>query len=322
MSGSRRGSLIAATWLIGLGVVFLVHQAVGRSWSETWPLFLILVGVASVVSTAVSWRPSFGGLWDFTWPIAWVVVGGILLASTTGNLGQGPAELFESYWPWALVVLGAWFLVGAVMPGGPRLEELLAVPLRGASAAGVRVKFGAGTLSATTAAPGHLVDGEFKGGVVVREEGLGRLELTQDTSRGLPWLDRESSWAMGLTAEVPLDLRLEVGAARTTLDLADLKVRHLEIQTGASETRVRLPRAAGATEVKTELGAASLTLEVPEGVAARIRAKMALGSTQIDEARFPRVGDVYQSIDYATAVNRVDIDAQGGIGSLRITGGA
>ena len=54
----------------------------------------------------------------------------------------------------------------------------------------------------------------------------------------------------------------------------------LDLQTGASETRVRLPKAAGMTQVKTGHGAASLTLEVPAGVAARIRTRMALGSSR------------------------------------------
>jgi hypothetical protein len=48
---------------------------------------------------------------------------------------------------------------------------------------------------------------------------------------------------------------------------------------------------------------------------------MALGSTQIDEARFPRIGDIYQSLDYATAENRVDMDIQAGVGSLRVIAG-
>jgi hypothetical protein len=321
VTGPRRGSLIGATWLIGLGIVFLVRQATDLPWTQAWPMFVILGGVAGIVSTALSWRASFGNLWAFTWPIATTVIGCILLAGTTGNLGGDPGDLFAQYWPWALVILGVWFLIGALIPSGQQLEEALQVPLAGAPSADVRIKFGAGTLTAHAAAHGSLIDGDFRGGVVHKQHGPGRAELTQDTSYGMPWLERESAWDMGLTTEVPLDLRVEIGAARTTLDMLDLKLRRLEVHTGASETRIRLPRAAGATEVRTEHGAAALTIEIPQGVAARIRARMALGSTNIDEARFPRVGDVYQSIDYGTAANRVDIDAQGGMGSLRITGG-
>lgn len=319
MNGARRGSLTAATWLIGLGIVFLVREATDLGWGQAWPMFIILVGVAGVVTTALSWRPSLVGLWAFTWPAVWIGVGGILLASTTGNLDQGPAEWFDEWWPWLAIGLGVWFLIGAIIPGG-RPQEHLAVPLAGAPAAAVRVSFGAGRLTMGAAAPGMLVDGSFAGGVVQRADGPGRIELSQDTTYGLPWLDHGSDWVVGLTGEVPLDLRVDAGASRTDLDLSALRLRRLEIHTGASETRVRLPAAAGATDVRAETGAASLTLEVPAGVAARIRSRMALGSSQVDEGRFPRTTDGYASPDYETAANRVDIEVQGGVGSVRIVG--
>jgi hypothetical protein len=121
---------------------------------------------------------------------------------------------------------------------------------------------------------------------------------------------------------VPLDLKVETGASRARLDLADLRVRNLEINAGAADTRVRLPRAAGATSVRAQSGAATMTLEVPPGVAARIKLQMALGSSQVDESRFPRTATGYESPDYATAANRVDIDIQGGVGSVKVIGGA
>ena len=155
-----------------------------------------------------------------------------------------------------------------------------------------------------------------------KSHGPGRLELSQDTRYGLPWIERSSRWTVGVTVEVPLDLKVNAGASRTILDLSDVRLRSLDLQTGASETRVRLPKAAGSTTVKAQSGAASLTLEVPPGVAARIRTRMALGSTQIDQARFPASGNGYESTDYATAENRVEIDVQGGVGSLRVIGGS
>ena len=319
MTGSRRGSLIAATWLIGLGVLFLVRQAFDLSWTVAWPMFVILVGVGSLVSTAVNPRAG-PGPWPFTWSAVWVVVGFVLLASTTGSLGASPGELIAEYWPWLLVALGIWFLVGAVFPSrGP--TERLTIPLDGAAMATVRIRFGAGSLSIRPASAGNLVDGDFKGGVRSDRTGPGGVELAQDTSFGLPFVDRESRWDVGVAADVPLDLRLDAGASRTRIDLRDSRLRTLELHTGASETHVVLPRAAGATSVRAEAGAASLIFEVPAGVAARIRSRMTLGSTQIDRSRFPQVGDEFMSPDYATATNRVDLDIQGGVGSLRIIAG-
>lgn len=318
MTPARRGSLIAAVWLIGLGLVFLIREFGGLSWSEAWPMFVILGGVAAFVSTAVRGRFGIGGLWAFTWPIAWTAIGVVLLLSTTGNLSEGPLEVITTWWPWLAIALGVWFLVGALVPHGSRLVEGLALPLEGATEASVRIRFGAGDLTTRAAAAGRLVDGEFVGGVTHRLSRSGRVELEQDTSHGWPWLDRRSSWTVGLTGEVPLDLRVDAGASRNVLDLRDLRVRSLELHTGASETRIVLPSAAGATSVRVEAGAASLVIEVPDGVAARIRTRVVLGSVQIDESRFPPVGGGYESGDYATAANRADIDVQGGVGSLRI----
>ncbi|HTS15663.1 MAG TPA: hypothetical protein VMH24_08340, partial [Candidatus Sulfotelmatobacter sp.] len=122
----------------------------------------------------------------------------------------------------------------------------------------------------------------------------------------------------GLTGELPLDLQVETGASRAALDLRELHLRSLDIRTGASETRVVLPQAAGATTVHAEAGMASLVFEVPQGVACRIRTRVALATSQIDPLRFPRVGDLYQSVDYATCPNRIDVDIQGGVGSVAV----
>jgi hypothetical protein len=320
MSSRRRGPLVAGTWLIGLGVIFLARQAMDLAWTEVWPLFVILVGVASLVTTFLDRRPGTPALWSFTWPIVWIGVGLLLLLSTTGQLGTGPGELVAQGWPWLLVALGVWFLIGAIAPGGSKPREQLVVPLRAAAQGSVRIKFGAGTLTTGVAALGALVDGEFRGGVVHRELGPGIVELEQDTAWGMPWLNQESNWSVGLTGEVPLDLRLEGGASRSRLDLRETKLRRIDLTTGASETTVTLPRSAGATEVRAQAGAASLTFLVPTGVAARIRTRVGLGSTQVDESRFPPSGDGYESTDYATAENRVDVDIQGGVGSVRIHG--
>lgn len=320
MTATRSGSIVAATWLIGLGVVFLVQRAMSVGWNEAWPLFIILVGVASFVSTAVTRPLSVAGIWAFTWPVVWTAVGVVLLMSTTGALGREPLDLVLEGWPWLAVGLGVWFVVGALLPLGPGLVEQLTVPAAGLGAAIVRVKFGAGELRIRPAAPGNLIDGEFTGGVKQRVIRPGEIELSQDVDYGVPWVDRRYHWTLGLAPDVPLDLRFDTGASRSVLDLRGLLVRRLELHTGASDTRLIVPDGAGATSIKAETGAAALTVEVPPGVAARIRTRMALGSSQVDEGRFPRTADGFESVDYATSPNRVDLDLQGGVGSLKVVG--
>ncbi len=318
-STARPGMLIAATWLIGLGAIFLVQQTTGIPWSEAWPLFIVLVGAAGLISVFFEGRTPRSLFAALAWPVTFLAVGIVLFLSTTGRIGTEPGDLIAQWWPAALILLGGWLLLAAAIPGASApADQQLSTPLAGASEASVRIKFGGGELFVEHGPDEMLVSGEFRGGVVRRSLGPGRVELEQEEWHW-PWgKDEWPRWRVGLTGAVPMDLQVEGGASKTVLDLRDLRVRNLAIKTGASETRVTLPRAAGLTKVRSESGAAAVFFDIPTGVAARIRTKMGLGGSDIDTARFPRVGDVWESPDFAKASNRVEIEAQGGLGAVTV----
>ena len=314
---NRDRMVVVAVWLIGIGTVFLVKDGLGLSWGEAWPLWVIFFGVASGVSTLLDRRRALGWLWSLWFPVAVAAVGVLLLLSTTGSIIYSPGELV-ALWPLALIGIGGWFLLGAFFVRPRNLaEEALHIALDGATGADVRVRFGGGELSIGPAEPGTLVSGTFTGGVVHRRLGPGAVELEPYVAGWPFWFDRPLRWNLGLPTEVPVDLRIETGANRSSIDLSALRVRRLNFKTGASATRLRLP-ASGVTSVRAEAGLAELTIEVPPGVAARIRSTVALGSTSIDESRFAPMVDGWASVDYETAANRVEIDLSGGLGSVRV----
>jgi hypothetical protein len=187
-------------------------------------------------------------------------------------------------------------------------------------AAEVAVSFAAGRLTiAGQAEPGHLLDGVFRGGVRREDLGPGRVKLSTPADRfwSMSWDRVPFEWRIGLTAEVPLRLSIETGAARTEADLSATRVSDLRVRTGAAESSITLPHAAGLTRVDAQGGAAALRFQVPPGVAATIRSQMAIGSVDIDEVRFPRdTQGGWASPDYAAAANRVELMLQGGLGSI------
>ncbi len=316
--GGREGAITAGVWLIAIGLVFLVRDWAGWSWGQAWPLFVIAAAAASFVTSLLRRSSLDAGSWSLLWPIAWLLIGVVLLAATTGQLGMGLGDLLSTWWPVALILVGVWFLVAAVWPGRRRPVESLTLPLGPSPGASIKLSFGGGVLDVGRATLGSLVSGTFQGGVRYRTNGPDSVELQPDTGRGWPMAGATFRWAIGLTGEKPLDLRLDTGASRATIDLVDLLVHRLEVHSGAADTSIRLPRAAGQTFVRTDTGVASLLIEVPPGVAARIRSTMALGRVDIDERRFPRVADGWASPDFATAPNRVDMEIKGGVGSVTI----
>jgi len=132
------------------------------------------------------------------------------------------------------------------------------------------------------------------------------------------WSGQALGWWFGLNREIPLSLDFRTGAGDTRLDLADLRVTYLRLQTGASATDLTLPGGAGHTRVDIRAGVASVIIRVPSGVAARVRARGALASVSVDRQRFPRAGNVYQSLDYDSAANKADIDIETGVGSISV----
>jgi hypothetical protein len=318
------GVAMGGVWLIGLGLVFLAQQLLDIPWGRAWPLFLILAGVALGIRAFLSWGRGWGpppavGLIG---PIVLLGLGILFLGTNTGVWDINIGDL----WPLILVVIGVVLLLGAVWPGsrsGTRSgagSDEVALELQGVTDAEVRLRFGAGELRVAAGSAGNLVEGQFDGGVIVKRPSPNRVELQPDMERGMwMWGGERLDWRVGLSPEPLLDLRFEGGASRTELDLRGLRVRRLDVKTGASQTSVWLPESAGQTVVSADAGAAQLNFHVPEGVAARIHSQMVVGATDVDQSRFPSTGSGrYESADYTTATNRVEIEVRGGMGNVTI----
>lgn len=189
----------------------------------------------------------------------------------------------------------------------------LMVPLGTAAEASLRIEFGGGELAVGAAPPGFLLEGDAPC-ALVESHGPGRLRI-RPSPPTIDW--RPMHWRLGLTADVPLDLALELGGERSGIDLSRLRIRQLRVDTGASETRIRLP-SRGPTSVHVACGLALVTLEVPMELEARIRGRLVLGTIDVDERRFPRAADGWASPGAEDSVDPIDIYVEGALGTIRV----
>jgi predicted membrane protein len=257
------------------------------------------------------------------WGTIIILLGILLLINNITGIDIG-----KFFWPLVLILLGVWILWGVFAAPRSFETEEATIPLEGAGEARIHIGHGAGRLRVSGGTgPDALLSGSFGGGLeqkVKREGNALDIKLNMRVSGAhfaVPWMwgpGRSLDWTVNLNEGIPLSLNVETGASDTRLDLSDLRVTDLRLQTGASSSEITLPESAGHTKAVIRSGAASVKVRVPDGVAARVKATGGMADISVNKSRFPRVGGVYQSEDYATAENKVDIDIETGVGSVSV----
>jgi hypothetical protein len=260
---------------------------------------------------------------SFFWGSVIVLLGAVLLLN---NMHLLVFNVWAFFWPALLILLGVWFLLGPTWQKKNLDTIQSTIPLQDSTAAEIEFHHGAGRLEINASArPGELVNGWFTGGVdseIHRDGGLTRLKLQNrsDIPFEGPWRTGSHGfeWVVGLSPEIPLKLAFKTGASESVLDLSQLKVTNLSVETGASSTEITLPANASMTSAQVKSGVAAVKMHIPAGVGARIHIKSGLSGINVDTARFVRDGEDYVSTDYASALNKLDLAVDTGVGSVDI----
>jgi hypothetical protein len=226
----------------------------------------------------------------------------------------------------ALVFLGA-LLLASCSPRarvGALQNESQSVELGDAKSVLVKINMGAGDLMVTGGTE-QLLDADFNYNVARLKPSVeysdGALVVGQPDAKGLPDLrgitDFRNEWDLRLNNEVPMDLRVNMGAGASDLKLADLSLNGLDITLGAGESTVDL-RGDWASDlhVTIDSGAANLTVLLPSDVGVRV--EIDRGPTIIDAPNLAQDGNVYTNKAYGASDVTLQIDMQSGVGQINL----
>ncbi len=241
-----------------------------------------------------------GLLWGFL-----LLLAGVLFL--LDNLGFLPISALSLLFPSALILIGLWFLLGPLVFRQVIESRTLSIPVDGSTEVALKLRHGAGGLYLSSmSGNSSLLEGTFAGGV---DEKITRSGPRTDIKLRIPemeWWGFPSAspsdglrWDLTLNRAIGYELDLKTGASKNRLDLHDLIITDIRLETGASDTEVFLPEQAGLTRGKFQFGSARLELHVPENVAAQIRMQgVMIDTIEIDQSRFPKNGDVFCSPNY------------------------
>jgi len=203
------------------------------------------------------------------------------------------------------------------------MTETRSVALEGAARAEVGVNMGAGELNLRGAAQAALLEASFEFNrernrpeVNYRMFGdKGILEVRHARRRGLNFGPTRNRWDLVLGDSVPLDLKIDLGAGRSEIDLRGLKLERVEIDMGVGETVLDLRgRPAAGFLVKIDGGVGSGRITLPSEVGVRVKVDGGLGS--VNAHGLTKQSGAWVNDAYGKSPVTIEVDIDAGIGSL------
>jgi hypothetical protein len=254
------------------------------------------------------------------WGIVLILLGAVLGLQAAGLIS---GSVWGYIWAVFLIFLGIWVISSRYYH--PKFEEgkQITVARKDAKQAEISFEFGAASLVVTGGASPDMVLEGLSGTTLDLKTEYFSDKVVVRVNAGpsfIPFLGPDGwSWQFRLNNDLPMTLNMQSGASSIDLDLSELKVTDLRVETGASSSKIVLPAKAGRTVMVIEGGAASFDIHVPDGVAARVRIMEGASSLRVDEKRFPITSTGhYQSLDYDTAENSVEMTLEAGAASFNI----
>jgi hypothetical protein len=256
------------------------------------------------------------------WGVILILLGGLFLLKAVGLI----SDVLSWFWPLGFILLGVWVLFGRFLPRLGVGGETFSIDLQGAARLDLDFDHGAGSVFFSGGAPAGIAISGTQGSGLEFSSHLAGDSLGVDINAGpsfLPFLGPDGGeWRFNLTQAVPVAIKLDAGASSLDFDMTDVRLTYLGVDAGASSIKVKLPANAGHTLLDIQSGAASVDLTVPQGVGARIQLEQGASTINIDENRFPTLTSMrslFQSADYDSAPNKVEINLVGGVNSVRVS---
>ncbi len=333
----RSHSFFGPVVMIAMGVYFLLFNfgiVNMPNWGiifQLWPLWLIFLGANIIVGQVP--RPFGGFLSGLVGLTAVILLGYVLLFSEDNPL------------------LARLQTVSTVET---TTEEISFTP-EDASSATVEIDLNAAgaqlfaledsteLIAGTVSYTGDLIfdTDESRDGAYVR--------LDTRSDHGFSWLNpsnwqtsAQDKWQIGLSPNSDISLKVDGSSGSTTADLSNLSLTYLFIDGGSGSIDVQLPNGeydmdydagSGSTtiilpengrfDVNIDGGSGRILLTLPDSMAARIDVNDGSGSFWVN-GRFEQIsGDshensIWQTDDYNSNTNQIDITLDIGSGSIRI----
>jgi hypothetical protein len=314
----------------------MAENGAPRRASLVFPIVLITVGAIVLYS---NWRPSFDPwpiLWTY-WPLILIFVGAGKIWDSwqrrqnpdtrTGGSGMG-ASLGAIAFVVVLVALlwhGRRFnhwpsgTVYAMQHQSHTVDRLNAKSVR------ATLDMGAGELN-LSGGSSHLLESDFdyrssSGAPIVDytvSGTTGDLRISQEDTDSHIRTTTDNHWTLHFANDIPLEIKIDMGAGRGNLRLRDIDVTRLNLDMGAGQVDVDLTgdRKSDLT-ADIEGGVGEANIRLPKNVGVIVNASGGLGT--ISAHGLKHDGDEYTNDLYGKSPVTIHLKVAGGVGTITLT---
>ncbi|SRR5579871_309452 len=224
---------------------------------------------------------------------------------------------------YALLACMALLLAGCeTVPTGPTQQESKFVEKDNSEKLHTRVEMGAGKLNIRGGASKWL-QGDFKYNVpdwkpdvhYSSTSGTGDLTIQQSNTKNAT--NAVNEWDLQLNNSPLTDLTVHFGAGEANLNLGSLALRNIDLEMGAGQLKLDLRgQPTHSFDVRVRGGAGEATIYVPSS--AGISAKATGGLGDISMKGLQKDGDRWVNDANGKAKVQINLDIEGGVGSIRV----
>ncbi len=306
-----------------------------RRSSLVIPILLIAAGGLILYS---NWRPSFD-----PWPILWTYWPLILIFIGAGKIydswkrGKNPEDASRGSSAGASVGAIVFVIVLLVIMGsGKRINrwrggtvyamqhQSRTVDRGAAKSVRATLDMGAGDIN-LSGGSSHLLEADFdyrsSSGTPKVDYSIsgttGELRISQDDDNQIR-TSSDNHWTLHFANDVPLEIKIDMGAGHGNLRLRDIAVTRLNLDMGAGQVDVDLTgdRKSDLT-ADIEGGVGEANIRLPKNVGVIVHASGGLGT--IDAHGLKHDGDEYTNELYGKSPVTIHLKVEGGVGRIVLT---
>ncbi|MGB6595697.1 MAG: toast rack family protein [Candidatus Acidiferrum sp.] len=313
----------------------MAQDGTPRRASLVFPILLIALGAIFLYS---NWHPSFDPwpvLWTY-WPLILIFIG-LGTIWDHGRRRQDPEAPKGSTTGASLGAIIFIIILVALLAHGRHFRrwrggsvyamqhQSRTVDRQTAKSVHVSLEMGAGDLE-LSGGSSHLLEADFEyrpsSGTPQVDYSVsgttGDLNITQQDTDKHFGTTSDNHWILHLANDIPLEIKIDMGAGHGNLRLRDIDVTRLNLDMGAGQVDVDLTgnRKSDLTgDIEGGVGEANIRL--PKNVGVIVNASGGIGT--IEAPGLNHDGDEYTNDLYGKSPVTIHLKVEGGVGTIRLT---